>query len=94
MLPERLNFAIVDEADSILIDESRKNTNTHNEHTHPITQMLPERLNFAIVDEADSILIDESRNPMILSQPLYDTAAYVAVVDRVRLCVFIYNLCL
>ena len=41
--------------------------------------MLPEELNYAIVDEADSILIDESRNPMILSTPLYDTAAYVRV---------------
>jgi hypothetical protein len=47
-------------------------------------QMLPESLAFAVVDEADSILIDESRNPMILSSPLYDTAAYVTVVDRVR----------
>jgi preprotein translocase subunit SecA len=45
--------------------------------------MLPEGLNYAIVDEADSILIDESRNPMILSQPLYDTAPYVAAVDKV-----------
>lgn len=50
----------------------------------PPTQMLPESLNYAIVDEADSILIDESRNPMILSQPLYDTAQYVVVVDKVR----------
>lgn len=50
---------------------------------YPPPQMLPESLNFAIVDEADSILIDESRNPMILSQPLYDTAQYVVVVDRV-----------
>ncbi len=49
---------------------------------HP-PQMLPESLNYAIVDEADSILIDESRNPMILSQPLYDTAEYVKIEDKV-----------
>lgn len=60
------------------------NKPTANHRSTANTQMLPERLNFAIVDEADSILIDESRNPMILSQPLYDTAPYVAVVDRVR----------
>ncbi|KAI8472415.1 MAG: SecA DEAD-like domain-containing protein [Monoraphidium minutum] len=56
-----------------------------NDHTARSTGelMLPESLHYAIVDEADSILIDESRNPMILSQPLYDTAAYVGAVDRV-----------
>ncbi|GBF93826.1 pre translocase subunit [Raphidocelis subcapitata] len=56
-----------------------------NDHTARSTEelMLPDALHFAIVDEADSILIDESRNPMILSQPLYDTAAYANMVDKV-----------
>lgn len=51
---------------------------------HPSEVALPPVLRYALVDEADSILLDESRNPMIMSQPAFDSGELVMKADRVR----------
>jgi preprotein translocase subunit SecA len=86
VLPDVLGFAIVDEVDSILIDESRALIQFKSAFFFPcFLQVLPDVLGFAIVDEVDSILIDESRNPMIISQPRSDNSTLVATVDGVSM---------
>ncbi|CAI5518215.1 unnamed protein product [Closterium sp. Naga37s-1] len=74
------NFCIIDEVDSILIDEARTLTPFHSlprrlpslTSPPPLTSkvdLVVPSFNFCIIDEVDSILIDEARTPLIISGP-------------------------